>query len=91
MDNLKRLMMDSLEDYKEGDWSESIEESVMGEWREFYSDWVKVNDDVYSVSKGEENFNMLVSENSIWLERLLSGYEKWSDRIWDEWLELCDG
>ena len=87
MESLKELMMGYVEC---DEWSDEIERGVMRVWSEFYSMWNKLNDDVYSVSRGEENIIMLIGEGSEWFSRLEEGYSEWSDEIWEEWIGMCN-
>jgi hypothetical protein len=56
-------------------------------WNEF-SDKGVISEDIGFYGCGEEEFNLVISENDNWYNRL-SNYENWTDVENNEWREFC--
>jgi len=58
-------------------------------WNEF-SDKGVISEDIGFYSCDEEGFNLVISENDNWYNRL-SNHENWTDVEYNEWQEFCGG
>ena len=53
-----------------------------------FSDKGVISEDLGFYSCDEEGFNLVISENDNWYNRL-SNYENWTDDEYNEWREFC--
>lgn len=56
-------------------------------YEEFYGQG-SIKNGIGSVQSGEENVILVFGEDSIWFDRFDHDWTKWSDDVWNEWLEL---
>jgi len=56
-------------------------------WEEF-SDKGVISEDIGFYGCDEEGFNLVISENDNWYNRLCN-YENWTDDEYNEWREFC--